>query len=70
MLYLLMIFLVSVGSSSCRRKIIILQSFLNLKHWLRNILAGELKLLGVIMVESMCQMSSKTYVQHKAFDGT
>jgi len=64
----MMIFLVRVGSSSCRRKIRLFLSFVNLKNFLRKILAGKLKLSGVIMMESMCQMSSKTYVHQQGFD--
>jgi len=43
-------------------------NFVNLKHLLRKILAGTLKLSEVIIVENVCRMNSRTSVQHKAFN--
>ena len=65
MLFSLMIFLVDVGSISCRRRIKPSQGFVSSKPWLRNIQERRLGLCEVTMVESMSLKSLRTSVQRK-----
>ena len=68
MWFLLMISLVSAGSSSCRRRARHIQSSVNSKHWSRRNRGRRWRLLGAIMVVNSSLASSSTYGVQKGFE--
>ena len=68
MWYLLMIILVDVGSSSCRRREKNSQSSVSLKHWWRSSRGRKWNLYGAIMVVNTSQENSKTSVANKELE--
>ena len=68
MWYLLMNFLVSAGSSSCRRRARHTQSSVSSRHWLRKNRGSRWRLWGATMVVNSSLANSRTFVAQKEYE--